>query len=81
MFSTIFYKQPLLHTTVIYIRHDGARSQVIDKKPLTSVQYANLPMRMKPDEFRHASVNRTSNPGPTHINSGPGSEALVWTCY
>ena len=28
------------------------------------------------DEFRHASVNRTSDPGPTRINE---SEALVWT--
>ena len=32
MFSTIFYEQPLLHTTVIDTRHDGARSQVIDTK-------------------------------------------------
>ena len=34
---------------------------------------------LKPDKFRHASVNRTSDPGLTRINSGPGSEALVWT--
>ena len=27
---------------------------------------------LKPDEFRCASVNRTSDPGPTRINSGPG---------
>ena len=58
MFSTIFYEQPLLHTTVIDTRHDGARSQVIDTKPLTSG--FNMPIYgcgLKPDEFRRASVN------------------------
>ena len=34
---------------------------------------------MKLDEFRCASLNRTSDPGPTRIKLGPKSEALVWT--
>ena len=79
MFSTISYEQPLLHTTVIDTRHDGGH-KVIDMKPLTSV--FNMPIYrcgLKPDEFCRASANRTSDPGPTRINSGPGSEALVWT--
>ena len=61
-------------------RHDEASSQVIDTKLLTSG--FNMPIyrcRLKPDKFHRASVNRTSDPGSTHINSGPGSEALVWT--
>ena len=80
MFSMSFYEQPLLHATVIDTSHDGARSQVIDTKPLTSG--FNMPIYrcgLKPNKFRRASVNRTSDPGPTCINSGPGSEALVWT--
>ena len=37
----------------------------------------NYRSRLRPDEVRRASVNRTSDPGPTRINLGPGSEALV----
>ena len=80
MFLAIFYKQPLLHTTVIGTRHDGVRSQVIDTKPLTAG--FNMPIYrcgLKPDEFHRASVNRTFDPGQTRIKLGPGSEALVWT--
>ena len=75
MFSTIFYEQPLLHTTVIDTRHDGARSQVTDTKPLTSG--CNMPVYrcgLKPDEFRHASRKRTSDQGPTCMNLGPGQK-------
>ena len=78
MFLTIFYEQPLLHTTVIDTRGAPWWSQVTDTKPLTSV--FNMPIYrygLKPDKFRRTSVNRTCDSGPTRINSGPGSETLV----
>ena len=80
MFSIIFYEQPLLHTTVIETRHDGSKVTVHWHEMVNfRVQYANLPMRIEAYKFRLASVNRTSDPGPTSINWSPGSEALVWT--
>ena len=67
-------------TTVAYYRywHPPWWSKVTG--PLTS--WFNMPIYrcgLKPDEFRRASVNRTSDPSPTRINSGHRSEALVWT--